>query len=177
MRPDSVFAPVTNRPHLQVHALEGTKRPLDLGQQLVAAHGVVGVHPLLSKTGADHVDAVNGSFRSDLCVVDFEAKAVVANVQLEVLADFVLVENSAYPHTDFTFTIQLTPPDPLANPFQLLSDGLHVSLPPLEPFVGELRVAVGDARGVGGHGCLVEREVETVVTDVEPVVAADLVVV
>ena len=36
------------------------------------------------------------------------------------------------------FTMRLTPPDPLANLVQLLSDRLHVSLPPLEPFVGEL---------------------------------------
>ena len=36
------------------------------------------------------------------------------------------VENSAYPHTDFIFTMQLTPPDPLANPFELLSDRPHV---------------------------------------------------
>ena len=48
-----------------------------------------------------------------------------------------------------------TSPDPLANPFQLLNDRPHVSLPPLEPFVGELRVAVGEARGVGSHRCLV----------------------
>ena len=61
----------------------------------------------------------------------------------------------AYPHTDFIFTMQLTSPDPLANPFQLLNDRPHVSLPPLEPFVGELRVAVGEARGVGSHRCLV----------------------
>ena len=89
---------VVDRTHLQVDGLERAERPLDVGQRLVVAHARRARPSAFAATGADDVDAVERGLGGDLSVrSDLILEGGVADAQLEVLGDLVLVEHLARP--------------------------------------------------------------------------------
>ena len=69
----------------------------------------------MGQARAHHVETVEGRFGLDLLRVDLEVESILLDVQLEVLADFVLVEHLSHPNPDVLLAVQTPPLDPLAE--------------------------------------------------------------
>ena len=61
--PHPILQPVVDRADLQIDRFHGAKRPLHLGEPLVAAHHFGGVHSLRGKRCANDIQPVEGGFR------------------------------------------------------------------------------------------------------------------
>src|SRR4051812_26064324 len=84
---DAIFAPVVDRPDLEVDGLEGAEGAFHAGQRLVVADRIVGGHVTLFDTGANDVETIERGFLGDLVVAQREVEAGLADRQLEVLGD------------------------------------------------------------------------------------------
>ena len=75
---------------------------------------------MLWKASTDDINAVELGFGSNLLVADFEPQNVVSDIEFEVLAHLVLVNDLTYSHPNIVFAMKLTFADPVANTFQPL---------------------------------------------------------
>lgn len=73
MRSDPVFAPVSDRPQVEVVCLEAAEVAFDVRELLVGAHGAGRVEGVGGDGGADDVDPVEGGFGVDLVGVAGDA--------------------------------------------------------------------------------------------------------
>ena len=90
-----VGQPVVDRPDLQIDALEAAEGALDQAQRLVTAHRSGVVEYRGGQAGAHDIDAVEGRLGGDFLGLAGKAKAIVGNVEGEVLGHFVLVEHGS----------------------------------------------------------------------------------
>jgi hypothetical protein len=64
--PHPILQSMVDRADLQIDRFQGAKRPLHLGEPLVAAHHFGGVHPLRGKRRANDIRPVEGCFRREI---------------------------------------------------------------------------------------------------------------
>ena len=174
--PDPVSQAVVDGSDLEVHRFEGAEGPLHAAQEFVAEDRLGGVERLFRQAGAHHVETVEGRFGLDLLRVDLEVESIFLDVQLEVLADFVLVEHLAHPNSDVLLAVEATPLDPLAQVLQLLVDRLAMTGVTLASSLRHLR-ALGCRLGqLGSERLFLDSILETVLPNLQPIVLAQSVV-
>ena len=83
--PDPMLKPVVDGPDLEVDGLERAKRALDLGESLIAAHGLLGGYPLLGETRAEDIDPIKCRLGGDSVRVDVEVEASIFDGEPHVL--------------------------------------------------------------------------------------------
>ena len=86
VRAHPIGGAVVDRAHLQVDRLERAERALDVGQRLVVAHAVGGVHLRGGDRGADDVDAVQRGLGGDALALAREGEASSPMVSSKCLA-------------------------------------------------------------------------------------------
>src|SRR5512133_2483844 len=96
---DAVFQPVPDGPQVQV-VLADTEVLLHIGQVLVGGHGGGCVKSGRGDGGADDVDAVEGGFGADGCLVALPGEGCLADAGDEVLGDLALADYLAHAHPD-----------------------------------------------------------------------------
>ena len=97
---DACFQAMPDRAHLKIDALQRPEGALHLGQPLIVQHGGLRAHVRFRDAGADHIQAIEGCFGRNALLIDAEGEPAVLNVEIEVLANLVLVEDLANPDAD-----------------------------------------------------------------------------
>ncbi len=91
---------MVDRPHLQVHRLDGAERPLHVGQRLVAAHALCGIHLRLGSEVRMTYSPSSAASRAMASVLRDQLSAASLDAQLEVLGHLVPVDDLAHLHAD-----------------------------------------------------------------------------
>src|SRR5690606_41222287 len=81
--------PVVDRPHMQIYGLQRAKCSLHMRQLLVSDHNIRCVQSRFRHARANHVDAVELSLRGHSLFVHSVGKAVIADLDVEVLLHLV----------------------------------------------------------------------------------------
>jgi hypothetical protein len=92
---DAVLEAVVDGADLELGAFEGAEAALDLGELFVGAHDVGGWECVGAEVGAQDVDAVQRLLGRDLIVLAGEGEALVADLEVEVFFDLVVVGDLA----------------------------------------------------------------------------------
>ncbi len=109
---DPVSGAVVDRAYLQIHGLERAKRALDVGQRLVVAHALRRIHLCRGHGRADNIDAVQRRLGGDAVRLARERKRGVADHQIEMFGDLVLVDHLACAQADLLAAGEFAPIHP-----------------------------------------------------------------
>src|SRR5579864_2684937 len=99
-------------PYLEVHRLEASKSTFHFGEILVGPHTVLRREVLWLHRGANHVDPIQLRLFRDPSLVAAVGKTVVADRQLEMLADLILVQYTPGAHANLGLARQPVPGSP-----------------------------------------------------------------
>ena len=121
--------------------LNEQERALDVGQRLVVAHTRSRVHLCRAHRSADDVDAVERGLSGDALVLAREGERVVADGELEVLGELVLVDDLAHTQPDLVAAGKLGRVHPGLDLLQVALGGAEQLLALVRAQLGQLRIA------------------------------------
>jgi len=100
MRSNTICQVMADWAYLQINGLDRTKSSLYLTETFVTANRILRRQVLLRQACAYDVNTIQRSFGGYLLFIDMELKAVMPDVQYEVLANLELVYDFADPYTN-----------------------------------------------------------------------------
>ena len=103
---DPVFEMVVDRAEVQIDCFEATEVSFDNLETFVRFDDFAGVETFGGHTGADHVDPVESSLRSDLVLTAGVGESGIGDREFEVFAHFAAVDDLADPQGDLRLTVE-----------------------------------------------------------------------
>src|ERR1700694_1877329 len=144
VRAHPLLQTMMDRANLQIQALERAESALDLREALVRANHLRCIHRLGRQTRAQDIQAVQSGLLRDLLLLAPESKLIVLDVELEVLANLMVVVHFANAKADLGLATQGPASDALADRLQFLRRGSQQALALACALCGQQRIPTDD---------------------------------